>query len=85
MKTDEKQPSTAGRFEDLVRAGISISAERGLDAVLQTIADAARDVIKAQYAAIGILDVSGTGLSRFVERRNTGTIASPISASLQFI
>ena len=49
-----------------MRAGISISAERGLDAVLQTIADTARDVIKARYAAIGVLDASGTGLSRFV-------------------
>ncbi|MEX0690755.1 MAG: GAF domain-containing sensor histidine kinase [Gemmatimonadales bacterium] len=59
------RPSDA-RLESVIRAGISISAERGLEAVLQTIADSARDVIGARYAAIGVLDVSGTGLSRFM-------------------
>ncbi len=54
------------RLQRLVEAGIRINAERSLDAVLQTVVDAARDVIGAKYAALGVLDLTGTELRRFV-------------------
>lgn len=54
------------RLERLVRAGIRINAERGLEAVLQEVAHSAREVIGARYAALGVLGPEGAGLSMFV-------------------
>src|SRR5512134_1223930 len=59
-------PSGEDRFRRLVEAGIRINAERTLDGVLQAVVDAAREVIGARYAALGVLDATGTGLSQFV-------------------
>lgn len=58
--------SGEARLQRLVEAGIRINAERSLEAVLQTVVDAARDVIGAKYAALGVLDLTGTELQRFV-------------------
>jgi signal transduction histidine kinase len=62
------RPTQSGeeRLRRLVEAGIRINTERSLDAVLQAIADAARDVIDAQYSALGVLDATGTEVGRFV-------------------
>src|SRR5574341_1854095 len=54
------------RLERLVRAGIRINAERELVAVLQEVADSAREVIGARYVALGVLNPEGTGLATFV-------------------
>jgi signal transduction histidine kinase len=54
------------RLERLVGAGIRINAERQLDKVLQAVADSARDLVGARYAALGVLDTAGTTLSLFV-------------------
>jgi signal transduction histidine kinase len=54
------------RLERLVRAGIRINAERDLQSVLQEVADSAREVIGARYAALGVLNPDGTGLATFV-------------------
>lgn len=54
------------RYERLVDAGLTIFAEHALDAVLQRVADAARDVVGARYAALGVLSPDGTSLSQFV-------------------
>ena len=64
-KTDDS-PTTSHALERLVRAGIRINAERELDRVLQEVADSAREVIGARYAALGVLDGTGTGLGLFV-------------------
>ena len=56
----------AERLRRLVQAGIRISAEHSLDAVLQVVVDAARDVVGAEYAALGVVDRGTSGLSRFV-------------------
>jgi signal transduction histidine kinase len=64
------QPHPAQPAEDrlrrLVEAGIRINAEHSLDAVLQAVVDAAREVIGARYAALGVVDHTGTELGRFV-------------------
>lgn len=64
------QPSRAHsdevRLRRLVEAAILINAERSLEAVLQAVVDAAREVIGARYAALGVVDVTGTELARFV-------------------
>lgn len=54
------------RLERLVQAGIQINAERELRPVLQAVADAAREVIGAQYAALGVLNADGTAVGTFV-------------------
>lgn len=54
------------RLERLVRAGIRINAERALEAVLQAVVDSAGEVIGARYAALGVFNPEGTGLSTFV-------------------
>ena len=60
---DERQQR---RYEALLDAGLAIFAEHGLDAVLQRVADAARDVVGARYAALGVLSEDGASLSQFV-------------------
>lgn len=57
--------SPEDRLRRLVEAGIRINAETSLEAVLQSVVDAARDVIGARYAALGVLDPSGTSLNQF--------------------
>jgi signal transduction histidine kinase len=56
----------ADRLRRLVEAGIRINGEHDLAAVLQTVVDAARDVIGARYAALGVVDPTGTELGQFV-------------------
>ena len=53
------------RLAGLVEAGISLASELDVDSLLQRIADLAREVIGARYAAVGILDSEGM-LGRFV-------------------
>jgi len=54
------------RLEHLVQAGIRINAERELQRVLQEVADSARRVIGARYAALGVWNQQGTGLGTFI-------------------
>ena len=54
------------RFKALVEAGIALSSELSLDAVLQRIVEAAVELTDARYAALGVIDPSGTGLERFL-------------------
>jgi signal transduction histidine kinase len=55
-----------GRFERLLTAGVEIFAERELEAVLQRVADLAREVVGARYAALGVMSPDGSSLSQFV-------------------
>lgn len=54
------------RIERLSSAVLRMSAEHDLDQVLQDVADSARTVVGCSYAALGVLDETGTGLARFV-------------------
>lgn len=69
------------RTARLVEAGLSLSAELDLDALLVTIVATARDVVGARYAALGVLDTTRTELVEFVtaglgetERRRIGDL-----------
>jgi signal transduction histidine kinase len=55
-----------GRSRALVEAGILLTSELSLDAVLQRLVEAAAELTGAQYAALGVLDRSGQRLERFV-------------------
>ena len=55
-----------GVTDGLVRAGIALSSAPSLDRILQVMADIARELVNARYAAMGVLNAEGTGLSNFV-------------------
>lgn len=59
-------PEVTSRMRALVEAGIALSSELSLDAVLQRIVEVASDLTGARYAALGVIDRSGTGLERFL-------------------
>ena len=56
----------AARYRDLVRAGIAISSESELDAVLRTSVETAARVTGAHYGALGVLDAQRLSLERFI-------------------
>jgi len=57
---------TSDRLRALVDAGIALTSELSLDSVLQKLVDAAAELTGARYAALGVIDPSGTRLERFV-------------------
>jgi len=54
------------RWRSLIEAGIAVTSELSLDAVLQKIVEAAATLTGARYAALGVIDPSGRGLERFL-------------------
>ncbi|HEY1368825.1 MAG TPA: GAF domain-containing sensor histidine kinase [Gaiellaceae bacterium] len=59
-------PTVRDRSRALVEAGILLTSELSLDAVLQRLVEAAAELTGARYAALGVLDRSGRRLERFV-------------------
>jgi signal transduction histidine kinase len=65
------------RLRTLIETGLAINSELSLDGVLQRIVEAAALVTGARYAALGVIDPTGTSLERFIthgiddETRNT--------------
>jgi signal transduction histidine kinase len=60
------QQSAPDRLRVLVDAGIALSSELSLDALLQQLAETAAQLTGARYAALGVIDQTGTALERFV-------------------
>lgn len=54
------------RLRVLVNAGIALSSELSLDALLQRIVETAAAITGARYAALGVIDRTGQGLERFL-------------------
>ncbi|MDQ3890243.1 MAG: GAF domain-containing sensor histidine kinase [Actinomycetota bacterium] len=54
------------RLRALVDAGISLSSELSLDALLQRLVETAAALTGARYAALGVIDRTGRELERFV-------------------
>ena len=63
MTTPAKQ---VDRLRILVAAGIALSSELSLDALLQRIVETAAELTGARYAALGVIDKSGQALERFL-------------------
>jgi signal transduction histidine kinase len=61
----------------LVKAGLALASELDLDALLQRIADLAREVVGARYAAVGVVGEDGM-LLRFVYSGIDGETAEKI-------
>jgi signal transduction histidine kinase len=68
----------ADRLRTLLETGIAISSQLTIDAVLQKIVEAAARVTGARYAALGVIDRTGTGLERFV----TTGVSAPQHAAI---
>ena len=54
------------RLRALVQAGISLTSELSLDALLQRIVETSAELTDARYAALGVVHPSGHGLERFL-------------------
>jgi signal transduction histidine kinase len=59
-------PTVEARLRRLVEAGIALSSELSLDALLQRLVEIAAELTHARYAALGVLDPAGTHLERFI-------------------
>ncbi|MFL5944034.1 MAG: GAF domain-containing protein [Gaiellaceae bacterium] len=66
------------RLRALVETGIAINSELSLDGVLERIVEAAARVTSAHYAALGVIDPSGSGLERFVTYGMTPEVQTEI-------
>ena len=60
------QQAAPDRLRMLVEAGIALSSELSLDALLQQLVETAAQLTGARYAALGVIDQTGTGLERFL-------------------
>ncbi len=61
-----RAPADADRLRLLVDAGISLNSELSLDVLLQRIVDTAARLTDARYAALAVIDPTGTRLERFL-------------------
>jgi signal transduction histidine kinase len=57
---------TSERLRALVDAGIALTSELSLDALLEKLVDGARELTGARYAALGVIGRTGRELERFV-------------------
>jgi two-component system, NarL family, sensor histidine kinase DevS len=60
------QQAAPDRLRVLVDAGIALSSELSLDALLQQLVETAAQLTGARYAALGVIDQTGTNLERFL-------------------
>jgi signal transduction histidine kinase len=56
----------ADRMRALLDAGVALTSELSLDALLQRLVETAAQLTRARYAALGVIDRTGNALERFV-------------------
>lgn len=61
-----ERTSDEGRFRRLIDVGSEVLSELDLEAVLQSVVEAARELTGARYAALGVLDPERRELERFI-------------------
>jgi signal transduction histidine kinase len=57
---------TEGRLRALFTAGLAVTSELSLDALLRRLVDAAAELTGARYAALGVIDANGAELEQFI-------------------
>jgi signal transduction histidine kinase len=62
----EPAPGHLDRLRVLVDAGIALTSELSLDALLQRIVESAAELTQARYAALGVIDKTGQALEQFL-------------------
>ena len=69
------------RLRALFDATLALNSELSLDALLQKLVETAAELAGARYAALGVIDESGTGLERFmtkgIDAKTRAAIGSP--------
>ncbi len=63
---DERAPDVQDRLSGLLGATRWIVSDLALDAVLRRIVEAARELLHARYAALGVIDPEGRQLEQFI-------------------
>src|SRR3954451_2775746 len=58
--------SSQDRLRALVEAGMALTSEPTLEALLRRLLEAAAELTDARYAALGVIDPAGARLERFV-------------------
>lgn len=61
LPPDESRIATA-----LIEAGMALASAMSLEGVLQVLVDVVRELLDARYAALGVINAEGTGLSDFI-------------------
>jgi len=77
MARAQEVRSTQGRLRGLLRANQTIVSDLGLQTVLERIVEAARDLVGARYAALGVLAPEG-GLAEFIHSGMTPDVVARI-------
>jgi signal transduction histidine kinase len=54
------------RLRALVEAGMALASELSLESLLQRLTELAAELTGARYAALGVIDATGSGLERFI-------------------
>jgi signal transduction histidine kinase len=62
----EARSVTEGRLRALFAAGLAVTSELSLDALLHRLVEAAAELTGARYAALGVIDASGSELEQFL-------------------
>src|SRR5512133_1008215 len=57
---------TEGRLRALFAAGLAVTSELSLDALLNRLVEAAAELTGARYAALGVIDANGLELEQFI-------------------
>jgi len=57
---------TEGRLRALFAAGLAVTSELSLDALLNRLVQAAAELTGARYAALGVIDANGVDLEQFI-------------------
>jgi signal transduction histidine kinase len=57
---------TEGRLRALFAAGLAVTSELSLDAVLNRLVEVAAELTSARYAALGVIDANGVELEQFI-------------------
>jgi signal transduction histidine kinase len=68
------------RLRALFDAGMALTSELSLDAVLRRFVEAAAELTDARYAAIGVIEPGGGGLERFITHGVGPEVAAAIGA-----
>ena len=68
------------RLRALFAAGLAVTSELSLDALLHRLVEAAADLTGARYAALGVIDSSGTQLEQFLTHGIDADVRATIGA-----
>jgi signal transduction histidine kinase len=71
---------TEGRLRALFAAGVAVTSELSLDALLQRLVEAAAELTGARYAALGVIDSNGVELEQFVTHGVDDALRAEIGA-----